>query len=260
MAARSRVEASAALDELSRARASSRSTSAVNRACFPWNMRDAIAACSECRCHQGFRTRCCSRHPMPPPTSPAATHEPMVRSPPTSSPPDTRWAVRRRRVCSELAAVGRLLEGEFKPGGSGRMVRPRDPPERAASLVGATPQAGRAGRAAGLHAPADPLARPRPASSWSRRVAGCDRTLQGAPMPATIFESEMLANRVEGYNPSDPMPLRGRRGRLVRRGANRRPGRTSRALPDRPLVSASRHASVGGSRHARESNRRPPRI
>ena len=42
-----------------------------------------------------------------------------------------------------------------------------------------------------------------------RRRAGLDalldaiETLQGAPLPASIFETEILASRVEGYNPSD---------------------------------------------------------
>ena len=60
--------------------------------------------------------------------------------------------------------------------------------------------------------PVEPQVFTRLLTHWqglARRRPGLDALLdaiehlQGAPMPATIFESEMLANRVEGYNPSD---------------------------------------------------------
>ena len=58
----------------------------------------------------------------------------------------------------------------------------------------------------------DPAVFGRLLTSWQgvvRRRLGLDalldaiENLQGAPLPATIFESEILAARVEGYNPSD---------------------------------------------------------
>ena len=73
----------------------------------------------------------------------------------------------RRRCCKELAAAGRLLEGEFRPGGTGREWCDPDVLQsiRRRSLAQAA-QGGRAGRAAG----------PRPAAHVAGRASSA-----GAP-------------------------------------------------------------------------------
>jgi ATP-dependent Lhr-like helicase len=107
-------------------------------------------------------------------------------------------------MLKELAAAGRLLEGEFRPGGSGRewcdaenlqMIRRR-------SLAKLRKQV----------EPVDPSVLGRLVTIWQglvRRRSGLDALLdavehlQGAPLAASIFESEILASRIDGYNPSD---------------------------------------------------------
>jgi ATP-dependent Lhr-like helicase len=107
-------------------------------------------------------------------------------------------------LLKELAAAGRLLEGEFRPGGAGREWC--DPEVL---------QAIRRRSLAKLRRevePVEPAALGRLITSWQgvvRRRTGLDalldtiESLQGAPLPASIFESDILAARVEGYNPSD---------------------------------------------------------
>jgi ATP-dependent Lhr-like helicase len=103
-----------------------------------------------------------------------------------------------------LVAEGRLLEGEFRPGGSGRewvhpdvlrVVRRR-------SLAKLRQQA----------APVEPPALARLVTTWqgvTRPRAGLDalldtiEILQGAPLPASILEREILSARIAGYNPAD---------------------------------------------------------
>ena len=107
-------------------------------------------------------------------------------------------------LLKELAAAGRLLEGEFRPGGTGREWCD---PEVLQSI--------RRRSLAKLRKevePVDPPVLGRLLTRWQgvvRRRAGLDalldaiENLQGAPLPASIFESEILAARIEGYNPAD---------------------------------------------------------
>jgi ATP-dependent Lhr-like helicase len=107
-------------------------------------------------------------------------------------------------VLRELAATGRLLEGEFRPGGSGREWCD---PEVLQSI--------RRRSLAKLRKQVEPVEPPvlaRLVTSWqgvTRRRAGLDAlldaidNLQGAPIAASILESEILAARVERYTPSD---------------------------------------------------------
>ena len=106
-------------------------------------------------------------------------------------------------MLTELAAGGRLLQGEFRPGGSGRewcdpenlqMIRRR-------SLAKLRKQV----------EPVDPAVLGRLVTAWQglvRRRSGLDalldavENLQAAPLAASIFESEILASRIDGYNPS----------------------------------------------------------
>jgi ATP-dependent Lhr-like helicase len=104
----------------------------------------------------------------------------------------------------ELSSAGKLLEGEFRPGGSGREWCDADVLQsiRRRSLAKLRQQI----------EPVDPPVLVRLLTGWQgviRRRAGLDalldavENLQGAPMAASIFESEILAARVERYNPAD---------------------------------------------------------
>jgi ATP-dependent Lhr-like helicase len=103
-----------------------------------------------------------------------------------------------------LAAGGRLLEGEFTPGGAGREWC--DP-----GVLGAVRRRSLARLRAAVE-PVAPAALGRLITTWqgvTRRRRGLDtlldaiESLQGAPLPASIFEREILAARVEGYLPAD---------------------------------------------------------
>jgi ATP-dependent Lhr-like helicase len=107
-------------------------------------------------------------------------------------------------LLKQLSAAGKLLEGEFRPGGSGREWC--DPEilqsVRRRSLAKLRRQV----------EPVDPPVFVRLLTSWqglTRRRAGLDSLLdaiehlQGAPLPASVFESEILSARVDGYTPAD---------------------------------------------------------
>ena len=107
-------------------------------------------------------------------------------------------------LLKEIAATGRLLEGEFRPGGSGREWCDADVLQsiRRRSLAKLRKEV----------EPVEPAVLARLVTTWQgvvRRRTGLDAlldtidNLQGAPLPASIFETEILASRVEGYNPSD---------------------------------------------------------
>jgi ATP-dependent helicase Lhr and Lhr-like helicase len=132
----------------------------------------------------------------------ARTHGPF-----TTSDFSARYALGRATaaaILKDLAASGRLLEGEFRPGGAGREWCDPDVLQsiRRRSLARLRKQV----------EPVDPAVFGRLLTSWqgvARRRLGLDalldaiENLQGAPLPASIFESEILAARVEDYNPSD---------------------------------------------------------
>ncbi|MDQ3417799.1 MAG: DEAD/DEAH box helicase [Acidobacteriota bacterium] len=118
-----------------------------------------------------------------------------------------RYALGRaaaQALLKELSAAGRLLEGEFRPGGSGREWSDPDILQsvRRRSLAKLRRQV----------EPVEPQVFVRLLTSWQgllRRRAGLDalldviEDLQGAPLAASIFETEILAARVEGYSPAD---------------------------------------------------------
>jgi ATP-dependent Lhr-like helicase len=107
-------------------------------------------------------------------------------------------------LLKQLSAGGRLLEGEFRPGGTGREWCDPD-----------ILQSIRRRSLAKLRREVEPVEAPvfvRLLTSWQgliRRRAGLDALLdaiehlQGAPLAASVFELEILAARVEGYSPSD---------------------------------------------------------
>jgi ATP-dependent Lhr-like helicase len=107
-------------------------------------------------------------------------------------------------ILKELAASGRLVEGEFRPGGSGREWCDPDVLQsiRRRSLARLRRQV----------EPVEPAVLARLVTTWqgtTRRRTGLDalldviENLQGTPLPASIFESEILAARIDGYNPAD---------------------------------------------------------
>jgi ATP-dependent Lhr-like helicase len=107
-------------------------------------------------------------------------------------------------LLKELSAGGRLLEGEFRPGGTGREW-----------CDGEVLQSIRRRSLAKLRKevePVDPQVLGRLITSWQgvvRKRIGLDalldaiENLQGAPLPASIFEREVFAARIVGYNPAD---------------------------------------------------------
>ena len=107
-------------------------------------------------------------------------------------------------ILKQLAASGRLLEGEFRPGGTGREWCDPEVLQsvRRRSLAKLRKQV----------EPVDPAVFGRLVTGWQGVVkprAGLDalldviENLQGVPLPASILESEILAARVQSYNPAD---------------------------------------------------------
>src|SRR6185436_19219638 len=101
-----------------------------------------------------------------------------------------------------LAAGGRLLEGEFRPGGTGREWCDPDVLQtiRRRSLAKLRKEV----------EPVEPAVLARLVTAWqgvTRPRLGLDalldviENLQGAPLPASILESEILAARIDGYAP-----------------------------------------------------------
>jgi ATP-dependent Lhr-like helicase len=87
--------------------------------------------------------------------------------------------------------------------------------------------------------------------------------LQGAPLPASILESEILSARVGGYSSADLDASGGRgRSRVARCRARRRSRRARRALSHRsPAAALACAFACGGGRavRARAGDRRSPR-
>jgi ATP-dependent helicase Lhr and Lhr-like helicase len=107
-------------------------------------------------------------------------------------------------ILKALSAGGQLLEGEFRPGATGREWCDPDVLQsvRRRSLAKLRREV----------EPVDPAALGRLVTAWQgvvRPRAGLDalldaiENLQGAPLPASIFESGILAGRIEGYTPAD---------------------------------------------------------
>src|SRR4029078_4042329 len=103
-----------------------------------------------------------------------------------------------------VAASVRLLEREFRPGGSGREWCDPDVLQtiRRRSLAKLRKEV----------EPVDSAVLARLGRAWqgvTRPRAGLDalldviENLQGAPLPASILESEILAARLDGYAPAD---------------------------------------------------------
>ena len=107
-------------------------------------------------------------------------------------------------LLKDVASSGKLLEGEFRPGGSGREWCDADVLQsiRRRSLAKLRREV----------EPVEPAVLGRLVTSWQglvRRRTGIDalldaiESLQGAPLPASIFEAEILPARLEGYQSAD---------------------------------------------------------
>jgi ATP-dependent Lhr-like helicase len=145
--------------------------------------------------------------PSPHATQDLARRYARTRAPFTTADFAARYHLGRstaESMLKELAASGRLLEGEFRPGGSGREWCDPDVLQtiRRRSLAKLRREV----------EPVEPAVLGRLITTWQgvvRRRTGLDALLdaieniQGAPLPASIFESEILAARVEGYNQTD---------------------------------------------------------
>ena len=105
-----------------------------------------------------------------------------------------------------------MLEGEFRPGGAAASGAPRrcSPTLRRRSLA-ALRQAGGAGRArrrsrallVDWHGVAAPGRRSRPARGGPDALLDVLEQLQGAALPASILERDVLPARLPGYRPED---------------------------------------------------------
>ena len=132
----------------------------------------------------------------------ARTHAPF-----TSTEVAERYGLGRSTVealLKELAASGKVVEGEFRPGATGREWCDPDVLQsiRRRSLAKLRHQV----------EPVEPAVLGRLVTHWQgvvRRRRGLDalldavENLQGAPLIASILETEILPARVEGYQPSD---------------------------------------------------------
>ena len=167
-----------------------------------------------------------------------------------------------------LTAEGRLVEGEFRPGGTGRewtdagvlrMLRRRSLAKLRHEIE-----------------PVDQAVLGRFATTWQgivKRRRGADalldaiEQLQGAPLPASILETEILPARIDGYDPGGSRRRHGgRRGRLGRRRAARRTRRPRRAVSRGSSAAAAaaeprrqgrRRREAGPLRSARSRTSRP---
>jgi ATP-dependent Lhr-like helicase len=132
----------------------------------------------------------------------ARTHGPF-----TAAEFAARYALGRstaESLLKTLAAAGRLLEGEFRPGGAGR--------EWCDAEVLQTIRRRSLAKLRKEVEPVEPPVLARLVTTWQglvRRRSGLDalldaiENLQGAPLPASILESEILSARVEGYSSGD---------------------------------------------------------
>ena len=179
----------------------------------------------------------------------ARTHGPFLAGE-VAAPARRRPSTACGRSLDALEADGRVVRGEFRPGGVEREWCDDDVLRqlRRRSLA-ALRARGRAGRRDG--------ARPVPARVAGRRRrprGGVDALveavgpLQGAAVPASVLETDVLPARVGGYRPADLDALvHGRRGGVGRRRSARR-----RRRPGRGCCSATRPALLAAPRRLAE--------
>jgi ATP-dependent Lhr-like helicase len=205
IAARSRIDADPAIGDLLHARRAIPITIGGHRRLVPVEYarryRDALGVPLPVGLPESLLS------PAPQATQDLARRYARTHGPFTTLEFAARYALGRatgESILKELASSGRLLEGEFRPGGVGREWCDPDVLQsiRRRSLARLRKQV----------EPVEPDVFGRLLTSWqgvSRPRLGLDalldaiENLQGAPLPASIFESEVLAARVQGYNPAD---------------------------------------------------------
>jgi ATP-dependent helicase Lhr and Lhr-like helicase len=202
---RSRVDATAALDVLTRARRAIAVSIAGQTRFIPveyaGRYRDALGVPLPVGLPESLL------QPVPHAGQDLARRYARTHGPFTTQNFSDRYGLGRataEMLLKELTSAGRLLEGEFRPGGSGREWCDPDVLQsvRRRSLAKLRREV----------EPVDPPVLGRLVTTWQgvvRRRTGLDalldaiENLQGAPLPASIFETEILAARVEDYNPAD---------------------------------------------------------
>jgi ATP-dependent Lhr-like helicase len=205
VARRARIEADAAIAELTRARrAIAVSISGQQRLIpveYAGRYRDALGVPLPAGLPEALL------HPVQNAGLDLARRFARTRGPFTTAEFSTRYGLGRstaEMLLKEVASAGRLIEGEFRPGGSGREWCDGDVLQtiRRRSLARLRKEV----------EPVEPAVLGRLLTSWQgvvRRRIGLDAlldaidTLQGAPLPASIFETEILGARIEGYSPAD---------------------------------------------------------
>ena len=165
----------------------------------------ATATASACRCPSGFPSRSSSRSAIRSATSCCVTRAPTRRC--TALDFAGRYGLgtaAAEGVLMRLALEGRLVEGEFRPGGT----------RREWTDAGVLRMLRRKSLAKLRHEiePVDQAVLGRFTTTWQgivKRRHGADalldavEQLQGAPLPASILETEILPARIDGYDPAD---------------------------------------------------------
>ena len=205
IAARSRVDAKNALAELLRARRAIKVNIAAQPRMIPveyaGRYRDALGVPLPVGLPESLIA------PAPNATQDLARRYARTHAPFTTQEFAQRYALGRataESILKALANSGRLIEGEFRPGGTAREWCDPDVLQsiRRRSLARLRKEV----------EPVDPAVFGRLLASWqgvSRPRLGLDalldaiENLQGAPLPASILESEILSARVRGYNAAD---------------------------------------------------------
>ena len=205
VAARAKIDASAALDELGRHRrvitVSISGEARVIPVEYAGRYRDALGVPLPAGLPESLL------QPSPQAPLDLARRYARTRGPFTTHEFSSRYGLgsaTAERLLKDLSSAARLLEGEFRPGGSGREWCDPDILQsvRRRSLAKLRKQV----------EPVDPPVFVRLLTAWQgllRRRSGLDalldtiENLQGVPLAASIFESEILAARVDGYNPAD---------------------------------------------------------
>jgi ATP-dependent helicase Lhr and Lhr-like helicase len=203
--ARSLVDASRAVDELTRARRAIRVTIAGEARLIPveyaGRYRDALGVPLPAGLPESLLES------SPSAALDVARRYARTHAPFTSAELAGRYGLGRamaESLLKELSGGGRLVEGDFRPGATGREWCDPEVLQsiRRRSLAKLRHQV----------EPVEPAVLGRLITNWQGVVRGrpgldalldAIENLQGAPLVASILESEILPARVEGYNPAD---------------------------------------------------------
>ena len=264
IAARSRIDAERRRRPAATRAARSRSTSVARRgwcrSSTPRRYRDALGVPLPVGLPESLLA------PAPQATQDLARRYARTHGPFTTLEFAARYALGRataESILKELASSGRLLEGEFRPGGSGREWCDPDVLQsiRRRSLARLRKQV----------EPVEPASSGACSTSWqgvsrpragARRVARCDREPSGRATARVDFRIGDPRGSSAGIQPRRPRCADGGgRSDVVRPRAARRSRWTARALPHRPLAAvASRPAAPPDFVCPRARDCRSPRI